>query len=76
MKSKIRPLKRSNNLRLLDEQTRINCAVELAERRKENPDLSINQLLNDLINTGLSVTHHECKRGNGTEATQAERVTV
>ena len=59
MRNKIRPLRKSNNLRLLTEETRQNCAVELAERRKTDPDLSINQMLNDLINTALSVTHYD-----------------
>ena len=58
MKKTIRPLKKSNNLRLLDMSTRINLAVELSKRRDSNPDLSINQMLNDLINDGLAVSHH------------------
>ena len=58
MKKTIRPLKKSNNLRLLTDETRANLAVELAERRKTDPDLSINQMLNDLINDGLAVSHH------------------
>ena len=58
MRSVTRPLKRIHNLRLLDEQTRILCAVELAERRKTNPELSINQFFNDLIRDALAVSHH------------------
>ena len=59
MKSKIEPLNKSQALRILKAQTRLNCALELRERRKVEPDLSINKLLNELIETGLSVTHHE-----------------
>jgi hypothetical protein len=67
MKSKIRPLKRSNNLRLLTDEIRVNCAVELVERRKNNPDLSINQLFNDLISIGLSVTHHPIEKNKAVQ---------
>lgn len=72
MKKSIRPLKKYTTLRLLSLQTQINCAVELAKRREQNPDLSINQLFNDLINDGLAVSHHplaaEQKRREAQEA--------
>lgn len=71
-KKGIEPLHKSQALRLLKAQTRMNCAVELAERRKVDPDLSINQMLNDLINDGLAVSHHtiaaEQKRREAQEA--------
>ena len=62
MKKTIRPLKKSNNLRILSLETQVNLAVELSKRRESNPDLSINQMLNDLINDGLAVSHHPVPR--------------
>lgn len=69
-KKSIQPLNKSQALRLLKAQTRMNCAEELIERRKTNPDLSINQMLNDLINDGLAVSHHPIERATRDDAQQ------
>lgn len=58
MPKEIPQLNKSQALRLLKHETRVNLYTELILRRKTNPDLSINQMLNDLINDGLAVSHH------------------
>lgn len=56
---KVQPINRNQPLRILSDATRQNLADELARRKITRPELSINRLINDLIETALATTHTE-----------------